>query len=104
VLVHPDGRTEFLDQATDTPLDARPDPIPRPQAETTFQGGATLVLYTDGLIERRTEDIYTGLDRLAEALRKHKDQDPETLADTVLTELLPPGGATDDTALIIVRL
>ncbi|WP_328337154.1 SpoIIE family protein phosphatase [Streptomyces violaceus] len=104
VLVHPDGRTEFLDQATDTPLDARPDPIPRPQAETTFAPGATLVLYTDGLIERRREDIDTGLDRLADALRVHRDQDPETLADTVLLELLPPGGATDDTALIVVRL
>ncbi|MEV5358224.1 PP2C family protein-serine/threonine phosphatase [Streptomyces sp. NPDC086081] len=104
VLVHPDGRTRFLDRATDTPLDARPDPIPRPQAETRFAPGATLVLYTDGLIERRREDIDAGLARLADALRRHRDQDPETLADTVLLELLPPGGATDDTALVIVRL
>ncbi|GAA2242751.1 MULTISPECIES: PP2C family protein-serine/threonine phosphatase [Streptomyces] len=104
VLVHADGGTEFLDQATDTPLDARPDPIPRPQSETTYAAGATLVLYTDGLIERRHEDIDEGLYRLADALRDHRDQDPETLADTVLSELLPPGGVTDDTALIIVRL
>ncbi|MFI8218964.1 PP2C family protein-serine/threonine phosphatase [Streptomyces sp. NPDC085932] len=104
VLVHPDGRTRFLDRATDTPLDARPDPIPRPQAETVFTPGTTLVLYTDGLIERRHEDIDAGLARLADALRRHRDQDPETLADTVLLELLPSGGATDDTALIVVRL
>ncbi|MET9393516.1 SpoIIE family protein phosphatase [Streptomyces sp. NPDC006624] len=104
VLVHADGRTEFLDRATDTPLDARPDPIPRPQAETSYTPGATLVLYTDGLVERRREDIDVGLDRLAEALRRHRDQDPEALADTVLLELLPSGGATDDTALVIVRL
>ncbi|MFE6409635.1 PP2C family protein-serine/threonine phosphatase [Streptomyces sp. NPDC057837] len=104
VLMDPDGRTQFLDRATDTPLDARPDPIPRPQAETVFTPGATLVLYTDGLVERRREDIDAGLDRLADALRRHRDQDPETLADTVLLELLPSGGATDDTALIIVRL
>jgi serine phosphatase RsbU (regulator of sigma subunit) len=104
VLIHPDGRTEFLDRATDTPLDARPDPIRRPQAGTTFTPGATLVLYTDGLIERRHEDIDTGLARLADALYRNRHQDPETLADTVLLELLPPGGATDDTALIVVRL
>ncbi|MFI7018290.1 PP2C family protein-serine/threonine phosphatase [Streptomyces sp. NPDC050164] len=104
VLVHPGGRAEFLDGATDTPLDARPDPIPRPQAETSFTPGATLVLYTDGLVERRGEDIDTGLARLSNALYRNRDQDPETLADTVLLELLPPGGATDDTALIIVRL
>ncbi|CAM5713066.1 hypothetical protein STAFG_1781 [Streptomyces afghaniensis 772] len=104
VLIHPDGRAEFLDGATDTPLDARPDPIPRPQAETSFTPGATLVLYTDGLVERRGEDIDTGLARLADALHRNREQDPERLADTVLLELLPPGGATDDTALIIVRL
>jgi serine phosphatase RsbU (regulator of sigma subunit) len=104
VLVHPGGRAEFLDGATDTPLDARPDPIPRPQSEAGFTPGATLVLYTDGLVERRGEDIDTGLARLAEALHRNREQDPERLADTVLLELLPPGGATDDTALIIVRL
>lgn len=104
VLIHLDGRVEFLDGATDTPLDARPDPIPRPQAVTTYTSGATLALYTDGLVERRREDIDTGLSRLADALVRHRTSDPETLADAVLLELLPPGGSTDDTALIIVRL
>ncbi|MFF4353438.1 PP2C family protein-serine/threonine phosphatase [Streptomyces sp. NPDC001530] len=103
-LVHTDGRVEFLDQATDPPLDARPDPVPRPQACTAFTDGAAVVLYTDGLIERRGEDIGTGLDRLATCLTRHKHADPEALADAVLQEMLPPGGATDDTALIIVRL
>lgn len=91
VLVHADGRIEFLDRATDPPLDARPDPSPRPQASTTYADGATLVLYTDGLIERRREDIDTGLARLADALARHRAKDPETLADAVLLELLPPG-------------
>ena len=104
LLVHPDGRVEFLDRATDPPLDARPDPFPRPQASTTYTEGATLVLYTDGLVERRHEDIDTGLGRLADSLSRHRHQDPQTLADAVLLELLPPGGATDDTALVIVRL
>ncbi|MFI6033649.1 PP2C family protein-serine/threonine phosphatase [Streptomyces sp. NPDC051315] len=104
VLVHADGRVEFLDRATDTPLDARPDPVPRPQAVTTYDSGAILTLYTDGLVERRHEDIDTGLARLADALSRHRSADPETLADAVLLELLPPGGATDDTALVIVRL
>jgi serine phosphatase RsbU (regulator of sigma subunit) len=104
MLVHPDGRVECLDKATDPPLDARPDPMPRVQAATTFTSGATLALYTDGLVERRREDIDTGLARLADSLSRHREDDPETLADAVLLELLPPGGATDDTALVIVRL
>jgi serine phosphatase RsbU (regulator of sigma subunit) len=104
VLVRPDGRVEFLDRATDPPLDARPVPMPRPQAGISFSPGATLVLYTDGLIERRHEDIDRGLVRLADSLVRHRNTDPEGLADAVLLELLPHGGATDDTALIIVRL
>ncbi|WP_432136920.1 MULTISPECIES: PP2C family protein-serine/threonine phosphatase [unclassified Streptomyces] len=104
ILVHHDGRVELLDQATDPPLDARPDPMPRPQAGMRYDRGATLVLYTDGLVERRREDIDTGLARLAESLVRHRGKDPESLADAVLLELLPPGGATDDTALVIVRL
>ncbi|MEW2301061.1 SpoIIE family protein phosphatase [Streptomyces sp. NPDC006655] len=103
-LLHPDGRVEFLDRATDPPLDAHPDPQPRPQAVTAFDDGATLVLYTDGLVERRREDIDTGLRRLARSLCANRELEPEELADAVLGELLPPDGATDDTALVVVRL
>lgn len=103
-LLHADGTVEFLDQATDPPLGARPEHVRRPQAETTFSHGATLVLYTDGLIERRREDIDIGLQRLAECLTRHGQADADTLADTLLAELIPPAGNTDDTALVILRL
>ncbi|MGW2936921.1 PP2C family protein-serine/threonine phosphatase [Streptomyces sp. NPDC001156] len=103
-LLHRDGTVEFLDQATDPPLGARPEHVPRIQAVAAFHEGAVLVLYTDGLIERRREDIDAGLARLADSLTRHRAADPETLADAVLSDLLPPGDATDDTALVIVRL
>ncbi|TDU80268.1 SpoIIE family protein phosphatase [Streptomyces sp. KS 21] len=103
-LLRSDGTVEFLDQATDPPLGARPDHVARPQATTAFAEGDTLVLYTDGLIERRREDIDTGLARLADALTHHRGTDPEPLADALLLDLLPAMGATDDTALVIVRL
>ncbi|MGW5124338.1 PP2C family protein-serine/threonine phosphatase [Streptomyces sp. NPDC004069] len=103
-LLQRDGTVEFLDQATDPPLAARPEHAPRIQAVEAFREGAVLVLYTDGLIERRGEDIDTGLARLADSLARHQADDPETLADAVLNDLLPPGDATDDTALVIVRL
>src|SRR5262249_6653248 len=85
-------------------LGARPQHAPRIQAAATFRDGAALALYTDGLIERRREDIDTGLARLADSLARHQADAPEALADAVLTDLLPPGGATDDTALVIARL
>lgn len=103
-LMRPDGDVQFLDQATDPPLGARPEHVPRPQAVTAFTRGSALVLYTDGLIERRHEDIDTGLARLAASLARHRDAGPEPMADALLAELIPPAGATDDTALVVIRL
>ncbi|KOG47986.1 PP2C family protein-serine/threonine phosphatase [Streptomyces decoyicus] len=103
-LLHPDGTVELLDRATDPPLGARPEHVDRPEAQVAFADDAVLVLYTDGLIERRHEDIDVGLARLAEALTRHRGADAETLADALLADLLPPGGATDDAALVIIRL
>ncbi|WP_371477079.1 SpoIIE family protein phosphatase [Kitasatospora sp. NBC_00315] len=103
-LLRLDGTVDFLDQATDPPLGARPEHVPRPQAIASFTPGDTLVLYTDGLIERRLEDIDVGLARLAASLDRHRGAEPEHMADAVLAELLPPDSATDDTALVVVRL
>ncbi|QNS03031.1 PP2C family protein-serine/threonine phosphatase [Streptomyces xanthii] len=103
-LLHPDGSVTFLDRATDPPLGARPEHVPRPQARTAFTEGAVLVLYSDGLIERRDEDIDVGLARLADSLVRHGGSGPEEMADALLADLLPPTGSTDDTALVIIRL
>lgn len=103
-LEHPDGTVTFLDGATDPPLAARPVQVARPQVRIPFVEDSALVLYTDGLIERRTEGIDTGLERLADSLAHHREQDPETLADALLGDLLPASGNTDDTALIVLRL
>ncbi|RVU15242.1 PAS domain-containing protein [Streptomyces antnestii] len=104
VLVHPDGTSELLDQATDPPLGARPEHVPRPQATLRYTPGDVLVLYTDGLIERRDEDIDAGLHRLTDALARHVRMSSDRLADALLASLGVAGGAQDDIALIVVRL
>ncbi|WP_346050241.1 SpoIIE family protein phosphatase [Actinomadura chokoriensis] len=104
VLAHPDGGCELLDQATDPPLGVRPEHVPRPQATIQYRPGDTLVLYTDGLIERRGEDIDTGLNRLTDALTECVQLDTEELADTLLARLGVAGGGADDIALIVARL
>ncbi|MCT4353537.1 SpoIIE family protein phosphatase [Streptomyces sp. Je 1-79] len=104
VLLHADGTCDLLEQATDPPLGARPEHVPRPQATLAYALGDTLVLYTDGLIERRDEDIDAGLHRLTDALTRHADMGPDRLADTLLARLGVVGGARDDIALVIVRL
>ncbi|MBL1110100.1 SpoIIE family protein phosphatase [Streptomyces sp. 5-8] len=104
VLLHPDGSCDLLDQATDPPLGARPEHVPRPQANATYTPGDTLVLYTDGLIERRGEDIDDGLARLTSALATCTGFGAEHLADALLARLGVTSGADDDIAMVVVRL
>ncbi|MGW9032220.1 PP2C family protein-serine/threonine phosphatase [Streptomyces sp. NPDC055722] len=104
VLTHADGTFVLLDQATDPPLGARPQHVSRPQAAVPYTPGDTLVLYTDGLVERRGEDIDAGLHRLSDALAANVRLDPEPLADVLLSRLGVSGGGNDDIALIVVRL
>ncbi|GHA21584.1 hypothetical protein GCM10010372_21950 [Streptomyces tauricus] len=106
LLAHVDGSVEILDGATDPPLGACDAAMSRGEATVGYAPGATLVLYTDGLIERRGEDIDLGLRRLADSVERHQALDPELLADAVLADLLPASrrGPDDDTALVVIRL
>ncbi len=62
----------------------------------------TLLLYTDGLVERRGESLDVGLTRLARAAEKDADVPVDGLLARVVNELVP-GGANDDTALLGLR-
>ncbi|MFD8234785.1 PP2C family protein-serine/threonine phosphatase [Streptomyces sp. NPDC059696] len=104
VLLHRDGTCELLDGATDPPLGAREHHVPRPQAGLAYTPGDTLVLYTDGLVERRDEDIDDGVARLTSVLVSERVLPPDALADVLLTRLDVVEGAPDDIALIVVRL
>ncbi|WP_435240594.1 PP2C family protein-serine/threonine phosphatase [Streptomyces cucumeris] len=104
-LLRADGRVELLDAATDPPLGARTEQVARPQADVHYAPGSTLVLYTDGLVERRDEDIDAGLERLTTSLARHSGLGPEALADALLEDLGVTGGpAADDTALVVIGL
>ncbi|WP_214409299.1 PP2C family protein-serine/threonine phosphatase [Sphaerisporangium fuscum] len=104
LLLHADGSVEFLDRATHAPLGATPELMRPPQARTSYQAGDVLVLYTDGLVERRGEDIDIGMERLAGSLARHGGQEPEALADALLADLDPLHSTSDDIALIVIRL
>ncbi|WP_171118206.1 MULTISPECIES: SpoIIE family protein phosphatase [Streptomyces] len=104
VLLHPDGGCDLLDEATDPPLGARPKHLTRPHAARPYAPGDTLVLYTDGLIERRGEDIDAGLHRLTDALARYAGMGPDRLSDALLARLGVAGGSRDDIALVVVHL
>lgn len=74
----------------------------RPAAvEVELPAGATLLAFTDGLVERRGEHLDDGLERL----RKAADDGAASagsLLDDVLAQLVPDGG-DDDVALLGIR-
>jgi PAS domain S-box-containing protein len=63
---------------------------------------ATLVLYTDGLIERRDEDLVDGFDRLLASCRRGPD-DPSGLCDHLVSNLVGDTNQ-DDVAIVAVTL
>jgi PAS domain S-box-containing protein len=101
VLLAPDGTTTEL--ATRPELMLGVDPAARRSDSTAEIGdGHTLLLVTDGLIERRDSDLDAGMARLREALRDLAGVPLEELCDTLLARLVPDSG-DDDVALVAVR-
>ncbi|MFE2183023.1 SpoIIE family protein phosphatase [Streptomyces sp. NPDC059455] len=98
-LVRPDGSVEFLELPAGPPLGL--GGLPFETAELELPEGSHLVLYTDGLIEKRDRDIETGLEMLRGALA-HPGRTPEDACTAVLDALLPDR-PSDDIALIVAR-
>lgn len=71
--------------------------------ETELSPGASLVLYTDGLVERRVEPIDAGLDRLAEAVRAAANLPGEDAGDLILSHMLGDDEHEDDVCLRLCR-
>lgn len=72
-------------------------------ASTTIAPGATLVLYTDGLVERRGVPINDGLERLQDACAD-APSDPSALCEKVLAAPLDDAPNQDDVAILAVTL
>ena len=68
-LLITDGHAEFLPVAPSRMLGAPPAPAPALEWAGVLPVGATLVLFTDGLVESRSADIDEGLAHLLAAAR-----------------------------------
>ncbi len=77
---------------------------PRTEAATDLAPGCTLLLYTDGLVERRGAGLDDGLGRLAELCAAGRTAPLPGLVDGVLAGLVDPAGAWDDIAVVGVRV
>ena len=76
---------------------------PRNDFRVTLQRGSTVLLYTDGLVERRGQSLDEGLDRLRAALVELARLPLDELCDT-LQDRLVPATREDDVAMVAVRL
>lgn len=102
LMITSSGEAHWLTGETcDLMIGVLPD-VEREDHTAVVPPGATLLLYTDGLVERRDQDIDAGLDRLREVATRHHDRTPEELVDLILDEL-QPDGPSDDIALLAIR-
>nr|WP_262402906.1 SpoIIE family protein phosphatase [Actinomadura sp. CNU-125] len=100
LLTLPDGDTRFLDDGAGLMLGTGVD-LPRPTARTPLPAHSTVLLYTDGLIERRDEPIADSMERLRVQTAALADAPLGVFCDELLIRLGADG--TDDIALIALR-
>ncbi|RSS43650.1 serine/threonine protein phosphatase, partial [Streptomyces sp. WAC07061] len=107
VLLHLGGRAEVLRVPPGAPIGV--GGVDFEAVELDAPAGATLLLYTDGLVESRLRDVWTGIEQLRERLATTAqltglDHSPplEALCDDVL-DMLGPGDRDDDIALLAAR-
>jgi len=91
-----------LTAARSVPLAVRREG-PRPQTSQVLPSGSTLMLFTDGLVERKHESIDDGIGRAADVLAETMKLPLDAVADAVLRQLAPPSGYDDDVAMVIYR-
>ncbi|MFI0373953.1 SpoIIE family protein phosphatase [Actinomadura sp. 1N219] len=104
LLALPDGTARHFAAPRGLPLGVsdQAHPPEYEQVTETIPAGATLALYTDGLVESRRRNVDEGIARLASALVASRSGTPEETADGVLA-LLSDQRGRDDIALLLIR-
>ena len=101
IVVDADGSSRFLTAAGSLPLAVLADLV-RPERDVALGPGSTLLLYTDGLVERRDQDLDQGMDRALAAVTEGRHLAPAALAD-LLTDQLLSDAPDDDVAFLLYR-
>src|SRR5271163_1937045 len=102
VLAAPHSGPTLLVDARSVPL-AVQRKSSRPQTSVVLPPGSTLMLYTDGLVERRDVSLDDGIAHLSATVASGLHLTVDDVADAALSELAPPTGYDDDIAIIIYR-
>jgi PAS domain S-box-containing protein len=102
LLLDADG-PRYLDRVAGTVLGVIEQP-PHREGRTVVSPGTSVVLYTDGLVERRNENFGSGLDRLAHAAADLTFLGPDALVTALVRRMLDATEPPDDVAVVSVRL
>ena len=102
LMVDASGATRWLDEVQGVPLGAVDDARYQ-EAEMELSAGATLVLYTDGLVELRGETLDRGFARLQAAAVAAPDE-IDALCDVILERTLANPAVDDDVTLLVLRV
>lgn len=102
ILVHADRSVRLLEDARTIPLGVRQD-WPRPEASLIMPARSTLLLYTDGLVERRRDPLDVGITRAAGLVQEGRSLALDDLSSRIMARLAPDGGYQDDVALLLYR-
>ena len=104
LLVTAAGETRFLEEARGVPLD-RSLGFVYEDTTVSLPEFSTLVLYSDGAIERRAEPLDVGMERLARAASAGARLEPDALCNALLDALIDDSiGLRDDVALLVARV
>lgn len=103
-LLITEGRAEFLPVTPSRMLGAPPAPSPAVEWVGVLPVGATLVLFTDGLVESRSADLDEGMASLVAVATDMGTADPDRLCDRLLDELTGAHRADDIALLALTRL
>lgn len=81
--------------------------LPLRRAYAYMEPGAVLVLYSDGIFERRNrkKELF-GIDRLKELAVRHQDKPPRVLVDVIFEEVFAFGEETaweDDATVVVIK-
>jgi len=101
-LVVGNGHTGFLSGGLSAPVGATAY-ASFTEASLTLDSGSTLLLYTDGLVERRGTSIQDGLDRLSHEATAHVAAEVDDLCDHLLSSLMERQQVADDIAIVAMR-
>lgn len=101
LLITAEGGTRFLNRGGGVLLGVQPE-APRRSAVDPLPPGSTVLLYTDGLVERRGESLSQGLTRLRLHAAPLAREPVDTICDELLNGLATPG-IDDDVALLALR-